>query len=318
MMEQSAAERADAQAMNTQIPLGNLSPEARAEMARIGPIWGRDIHTHRQIVLNTYMPLLRALPDRGFRAIRDIPYGPHDRQKLDVYAPEGARNLPVAMFVHGGAFIRGAKDINDQMYSNVPRYFAGKGLLAINVGYRLAPEARYPEGSRDIAGAFTWALKNVESFGGDAKRIFLVGHSAGGTHAATYLADPEATDANARRVAGLVLLSARLRIEARPENPNANGVRAYYGDDASLYERRSVVTYAANLELPTFIVVCEFDNPFLDVYGAELLHRIAEQRGHCPRFTRLIHHNHSSLTAHFNTGEEILGLEILDFIANGR
>ena len=111
----SPAERAHAEAMNTQIPLGNLSPEARAEMSRIGPIWGRDIHTHRDIVFNTYMPLLRAVPDRGVRAVRDISYGPHDRHKLDVYQPEGARDLPVVMFIHGGAFIRGAKDVNDQM-----------------------------------------------------------------------------------------------------------------------------------------------------------------------------------------------------------
>ena len=134
--------------MNASIPMSNLPPVARAEMARIGPIWGRDIEAHREIVFDTYLPLLRAVADRGLRVTRDIGYGSHDRQKLDVYQPEGARGAPVVMFVHGGAFIRGAKDLSDQIYSNVPRYFAGKGLVGINVGYRLAPEAPYPEGSR--------------------------------------------------------------------------------------------------------------------------------------------------------------------------
>lgn len=304
-------------AMNALVPMSTLPPAARAEMARIGPIWGRDIEAHREIVFETYLPLLRAVTDRGLRATRDIAYGAHDRQKLDVYQPEGARGAPVVMFVHGGAFIRGAKDLSDQIYSNVPRYFAGKGLVGINVGYRLAPEARYPEGARDVAGAVAWALRNVESFGGDPKRIYLVAHSAGGTHAATYLADPEVRDDAAREIAGLVLLSARSRIEARPDNPNAKGVRAYYGEDAGVYERCSPVTHAANLELPTFIVVSEFDNPLLDVYGAELLHRIAAVRGKCPRFLRLTRHNHISMVAHFNSGEEILGLEILDFIERG-
>jgi acetyl esterase len=303
--------------MNAFTPMSNLPPAAHAEMARIGPLWGRDIAAHREIVFGTYLPLLRAVADRGFRVTRDISYGSHDRQKLDVYQPDGAHGVPVVMFIHGGAFIRGAKDLNDQIYSNVPRYFAGKGLVGINVGYRLAPDARYPEGARDIAGAVAWALRNIEAFGGDPRRIYLVGHSAGGTHAATYLADPQVRDARVREIAGLILLSARLRIEARPENPNANGVRAYYGDDAGLYEHCSPITHAANLELPIFIVVSEFDNPLLDVYGAELAHRVGVLRGRCPRFLRLTRHNHISLVAHFNSGEEILGLEILDFIERG-
>ena len=51
--------------------------------------------------------------------------------------------------------------------------------------------------------------------------------------------------------------------------------------------------------------------------GAERLHGMAAVRGRCPRFLRLTRHNHISLVAHFNSGEEILGLEILDFIERG-
>jgi acetyl esterase/lipase len=286
-------------------------------MARIGPIWGTDIATHRDIVFATYLPLLREVPDRGFRATRDIPYGPHERQKVDVYQPDEARDLPVVMFIHGGAFVRGAKDVNEQIYSNVPRYFAGKGLLGINVGYRLAPEAQYPEAALDVGAAVRWARENVAKFGGDPNRIYLVGHSAGGTHAATYVADPKVRRGGAPEIAGLVLLSARLRVDVRPDNPNANGVRAYYGADESLYEERSVVTHAANFDVPTFTVVCEFDNPYLDVYGAELFHRLSALRGKATRFLRLTRHNHSSVAAHFNSAEEILGLEIIDFIERG-
>ena len=114
-----------------------------------------------------------------------------------------------------------------------------------------------------------------------------------------------------------MLLSARLRLDLRPENPNRNGVRAYYGDDESLYEARAPITHAANLDLPTFIVVTEYDNPLLDVYGMELAHRLAALHGRAPRFFRLTRHNHSSMVAHFNTEDEVLGLEILDFIRRG-
>jgi acetyl esterase/lipase len=296
------------------IPMATLPDEQRRLMEQIGPIWGTDIGKHRDLVVQTYTTLLERQSDGGVRATRGIAYGPHERHKLDVYQTERGSRMPVVMFVHGGAFIRGARDVNTQIYSNVARYFARKGFLGINVGYRLAPEARYPDGSLDVGAAVAWARAHVREYGGDPERIFLVGHSAGGTHVATYVADPRARPAEGHCVCGIVLLSARLRIEARPDNPNAAGVRAYYGDDAWLYEERSPVTHAANIDVPVFIVTAEYDNPYLDIYGLELAHRLGELHKRAPRFTRTTRHNHISLVAHFHTDEEILGLEILDFI----
>jgi hypothetical protein len=119
-------------------------------------------------------------------------------------------------------------------------------------------------------------------------------------------------------LAGLVLISARVRADVRPDNPNAAAVMAYFGEDESLYEARSPVTHAANLDVPVFIAIAEHENPLLDVYGAELLHRVSIARGRAPRFMRLPEHNHISIMAHFNTEEELLGREILEFFAAGR
>jgi acetyl esterase len=95
-------------------------------------------------------------------------------------------------------------------------------------------------------------------------------------------------------------------------------VRAYYGDDESKYARRSPVTWARRCPVPVMLAIAEFENPLLDVYGAEFYARIAAARGSAPRFLRLRNHNHFSMIAHFNTGEDILGREILDFIATLR
>ena len=70
--------------------------------------------------------------------------------------------------------------------------------------------------------------------------------------------------------------------------------------------------------MPLFIAIAEYENPLLDVYGAEMLHRVAEARNRAPRFLRLADHNHISIVAHFNTQEELLGREILEFFAEGR
>ena len=153
------------------------------------------------------------------------------------------------------------------------------------------------------------------SHGGDPGRIFLIGHSAGATHVAAYAWDPNVPVRADPAVKGLVLISGRLRADARPDNPNAAGVRAYFGDDESRYEARSPVTYAAASRLPVFLAIAEYENPLLDVYGAETLHRIAVARGHAPRFLRLPRHNHISIVAHINTEEDTLGREMRDFFA---
>jgi acetyl esterase/lipase len=299
-------------------PLANLPEQARTELARIGPIWGRDIQTHRDIVFRLYAPLLAAAPKTGVHVARELAYGGHRRHRLDVFRPEGARGADVVVFVHGGAFVRGDKRATEHVYDNVLYWFARQGCVGLNVEYRLAPEAQYPGGAEDVAAAVAWVRAHAREHGGDPGRIFLVGHSAGATHVAAYACDPAARPSGGPGVAGVVLISGRLRADARPDNPNAAAVRAYFGDDESLYEARSPVTHAAKLDVPLFIAIAEYENPLLDVYGAEMLHRVAEARNRAPRFLRLADHNHISIVAHFNTQEELLGREILEFFAEGR
>jgi len=270
------------------------------------------------MTLDAYAALLAGVANEGVAVTRDLAYGAHPRQVLDVFRPAGARGAPVIAFVHGGAFVRGDKRVRPQIYDNVLHYFARRGLVGVNVEYRLAPDAAFPEGARDVAQAVAWIEREIGAYGGDPRRIFLFGHSAGGTHVATYAFDRTAIPGRSAGVAGAILASARVRADTLPDNPNAEAVRAYFGADASLYDARSPVSHANDAELPVLIAIAEYENPYLDVYGAELLHALSRARKRAPRFVRLTRHNHISLVAHFNTGEEILGREILDFIDRGR
>jgi acetyl esterase/lipase len=296
-------------------PLANLPEAARRQLAEIGPIWGRDIPKHRDLVLQAYRPLLAAAPKAGVSVTSNIAYGSHPRQVLDVYRQGERTNAPVVIFLHGGAFVRGDKDIDGEVYANVLYYFARHGFLGLNLEYRRAPEFQYPSGAQDIAAAVAWAQANARTHGGDPVRIFLIGHSAGGTHVGTYAYDPAAMTAGGPAVRGIVLLSSRLRADALPGNPNAEAVRAYFGADESKYEQRSPLVHAASSPLPVFIAIAEYENPYLDVYGAELFYRIAAARGRAPRFLRMPAHNHISIVAHINTEEDILGSEICEFLA---
>jgi acetyl esterase len=299
-------------------PFATLPAPAREALEALGPRWNHDILAAREVVIATYTPLAAGAAKDGISVERDIPYGNHARQVLDVFRPANAAGADVVLFVHGGAFVRGGKSVNGEIYDNLPYWFARQGLVAINVEYRLAGDAPYPGGGEDIAGAVEWAARNVGAFGGDPQRLFLIGHSAGATHVGTYILDPLLAERRRPEVRAIVLLSGRLRADALPDNPNAAGVRAYFGDDPSRYDERSPVTYAEGCDLPVFIAIAEYENPYLDVYGAEFFYRVAAARRQAPRFVRLPKHNHTSMVAHFNTGEELLGREILDFIKTGR
>ena len=76
-----------------------LTEEQRRLMYEIGPIWGRDIQKHRDVVVAAYSPVLAAAPKAGVVTLRDQPYGRHPRQVLDVIAPADAKGAPVVMFV---------------------------------------------------------------------------------------------------------------------------------------------------------------------------------------------------------------------------
>lgn len=295
-------------------PFGPLSPQQREVLAAIGTVWAKDIHGHRDMVLDIYTPLVAMSPKDGLVVVRDVAYGAHPRNVLDIFSPASSQSSPVLLYVHGGAFVRGNRRVNDEIYDNVCCWFARQGFVVVNLEYRLAPESAYPGGAKDLEAGIQWCITHISRFGGNAARIFLVGHSAGATHVATYVLDPVMGKPAATQVRGAALISGRLRADARPDNPNAAGVRAYFGDDESRYEDRSPVTHVARSDLPFLVAVAEFENPSLDVYGAEFVHRAGLARRRIPDFIRVVGHNHTSMVAHFNSGEELLGRRILSFL----
>ena len=119
---------------------------------------------------------------RSLRTELDVPYGMADRQKLDIYLPDGdfAGLLPVFMFLHGGYWVVGHKDIVGFM---APPILAAPAIF-VAVGYRMAPESKHPDQVDDCRNALGWLHRNIARHGGDPERIFVGGHSAGGHLAA--------------------------------------------------------------------------------------------------------------------------------------
>jgi acetyl esterase len=294
-------------------------PEAlRREMVELGRRWGEDIPRHVGAMIDRFTPLLAQAPKDGVEAVRDLPYGPHPRHRLDVFKPAAGGSLPVVVFVHGGAFVDGERDRTAEIYSNVLYFFARNGAVGVNIEYRLAPEHKYPSGAQDVAAAVDWVRRHAREHRGDPERVFLIGHSAGAAHAGAYAYDRRLQLPSGPGIAGLVVLSGRVRAETLPENPNARKVEAYYGADPAALEDGSVVTHVSADSVPTMIAVAEYENPLIDVHCLELAHRLAAAKRRAPRMVWLAGHNHTSTIAHFNTAEDRLGREILEFIRLGR
>jgi acetyl esterase len=292
-----------------------LSADDRVRLDRLNRCWNDDIVRHRAEVLEIYAPLVRQADNAGITVVRDIAYGEDARQKLDVFAPHGAGKRRVLVFVHGGAFTRGSKSTNGEFYDNVAFWFAHQGFVAVNVEYRLAPAAQFPAGAEDVGRAVAWVAEHIAGHGGDPSDIVLMGHSAGGCHVASYLLDPLAWSEPCSGVSAVMLLSARLRLECLPDNPNAANVAAYCGSDAVTLERCSPINHVGRCRWPVFIAIAEYENRHLDAYGLEFAVRLASVRGRAPRLVQMQGHNHSSIVAHFNSGEDELGRQILAFLA---
>ena len=113
----------------------------------------------------------------------DVPYGTGPRQRLDVYSPRHATGKPIIVFWYGGGWENGAKS----QYRFVGAALAKAGYVAVLPDYRLFPEVKFPAFVRDGAEAVAWVVSHAAEIGGDPKRIYLAGHSAG-AHLAAMLA----------------------------------------------------------------------------------------------------------------------------------
>ncbi len=153
--------------------------------------------------------------------VRDIAYdgdpdAGHRRHRLDLFRPEGKKDCPVVILVHGGAWMIGDNRYCG-LYSSVGEFLAGQGIVAVLPDYRLAPGSKHPEHVRDVARAFAWTRDHIADYGGRPDQIVLFGHSAGGHLVSLLTTDEQYLRAEGQRAAdirGVVAVSGVYRIPA--------------------------------------------------------------------------------------------------------
>lgn len=120
---------------------------------------------------------------------KDIAYGDHPVQKLDIYVPKDAdqpqSSYPVLIFFHGGSWKDGSKD----MYAFVGKTYTEQGYVVVIPDYQKYPNVKFPTFVEDGAKATAWVHDNIGTYQGDTQNLFLKGHSSGAHIAALVLAD---------------------------------------------------------------------------------------------------------------------------------
>lgn len=138
----------------------------------------------------------------GYRLHRDIAYGENPRQNLDLYVPENVHNAPVILFFYGGSWQNGSKDD----YRFLGQALTSKGYIVAVANYRLYPQVHYPVFVEDGALALRYVHTHAGKYGGDAKKLFVAGHSAG-AYIAMMLAADDAFHAKTHWIRGTIALA---------------------------------------------------------------------------------------------------------------
>ena len=153
-----------------------------------------------------------SLSDTNYTSLLDVQYREHseankntyiaERCLLDIYYPVNSKDYATVVWFHGGGLEGGEKFIHDEL--------KGQGLAVVAANYRLSPKVEARVCIEDAAASVAWVLKNIESLNGNANKVFLSGHSAGGYLASMVGLDKRylaAHDLNANQLAGLIPFS---------------------------------------------------------------------------------------------------------------
>jgi acetyl esterase/lipase len=121
------------------------------------------------------------LKDIAYRTGDDLTAYEKERCRLDLTVP-AKPDKPFATYVwfYGGGLKNGGKDLASEHCAEIAASFAREGIAVVVPDYRLSPRAHYPEYVDDAAAAFAWTVRNIARHGGDPRKVFIGGHSAGG------------------------------------------------------------------------------------------------------------------------------------------
>ncbi len=264
----------------------------------------------------------------GQKVQRDIPYAAPalERQVLDIHAPKDAKNLPVVFWIHGGGWQAGDKS----EVQLKPQAFTDKGFVFVSTNYQLLPKVEMGTIIRDIAKSIHWVHDHIAESGGDPKRIFVMGHSAGAQLAALICTDDRYLKAEGLTFAILkgcvpvdgdtydvpaIIETAETRRRVHHQPQAKVGHREKFGNDPAKHVNFSAVTHIAkDKNIPPFLVLYVSSHPDTSAQ-AERLGGALKEAGLQVKLHGAMNSTHSKVNEDIGLPEDPGTRAIFDFVA---
>lgn len=201
----------------------------------------------------------------------DLPYGRDPKQKLDLYLPASSgTGRPVFIFIHGGGFREGDR----AHYGYVAGPLAARGVLTVVASYRLLPH-RYPDQLNDTYDLVAWVFHKIVTYGGDPRRIYVGGHSAGAILSALVAVT---TDWRQRMSLPADIVRGCAPISGPYDLRTAGGFVNDFLPDPKTRPQASPVLNIVTVPPRTVVAVGSLEEPFIKT-SEELVEKIREKGG---------------------------------------
>ncbi|MEE8525407.1 MAG: alpha/beta hydrolase, partial [Thermoanaerobaculia bacterium] len=262
------------------------------------------------------------------RVTSDLPYweGSDDpKHRLDLYQPQGER-WSIVIFVHGGGWTAGAKDLvvsGGDIYGNIGRFLASRGIGAAVISYRLQPTVTWREQVADVARAVAWVHAHAEEYGGDPEALFLSGHSAGAQLSAYVALAPEpltAVGLSPEVLCGAIPVSGAGYDLADEETYDIGAPRAYYeerfraGDPGDDWLHEASATTYVSPDAPPFLLIHGTKEWESLKHQNRLLDQALRQAGADSRLVAVKGQSHGRIVLALSKDDTIPSTEFLSFV----
>lgn len=248
---------------------------------------------------------------------RNIPYlnDGDERHLLDVYAPPHADGLPVALWFYGGGWRSGDK----RLFEHLGRALALRGIVTVAVNYRLTPAVKHPAHIEDCAAAVAWTYKHIAEYGGDPRKLFLTGHSAGAHLASLLTLDRQYLDrvgVPAEVIPGVIPVSGASDLARHLGSTvftTREQIEEAFGETEEELSAASPYYYVNGNAPPFLVIVAEDDPPGLQEQGKRLADALRDA-GATARFIVVKGRDHFSIVRRFGPDDDATADAFGEFI----
>jgi len=229
-------------------------------------------------------PKSAAVPE-GTKVEKDLSYGDHARNKLDLFVPKSDEPLPLVIWIHGGGWEAGSKNNNPALT------LLSKDYAVAGINYRYSSQAVFPAQLHDCQAAIRFLRDNAKKYNIDADRIGVWGASAGG-HLVALLGtsgdvpelDGDAKSKTSAKVQCVVnwFGPTDLTQMVRPGSATPGLISKLLGgsltDKADLAKLANPITHVSKNDAP-FLIIHGDNDPLVPLKQSEILNEALKKAG---------------------------------------